>query len=148
MFNFTRHCFLDDFQADIFPSDFKRFHSDPSFLPEIFGLIFVFVRLKSLLFPLDLIASDAERSRMRASLHSHMGLSNNVTHKKLLIFSIWSMELFFSFLPYNRYPWWTSPARLGRNVWRIISQSVQNIQIFNFNLMWLLVLKYSHQIWK
>ena len=39
--------------------------------------------------------SEAERTRKRASLHSHMGLLNNAISRKLLIFPLWSMEQIF-----------------------------------------------------
>ena len=38
------------------------------------------------------MANDGERARKRASFHSDMGLSNNAISRKLLIFSVWSIE--------------------------------------------------------
>ena len=77
----------------------------------------------------------------RPSFHSHMGLSKNAISREVLISLIWLMELFFyHIIDVRDKPARSDPTRSDHySFWRVISQSPQKIQYFDFNTSLLLM---------
>ena len=103
----------------------------------------------STLHVVSLISSNAERnkasSQPRAFFHNHMGLSNNSISRKLLIWFMEQNMLLFAHIIDIR----DEPARPSLDVlWRVISQSVLNIQTLKFYATWLPVLNMVSQCLK